>query len=105
MIVGSISAAYVEGTCLQNLVCLHGLHCRISEQQLSHTDVNTAVLFQFYGNDTVTPVCCASHAKDCLGDISNLAPGSSSFSQLTYVFCILLLSKIGSVAVNLFTHL
>jgi hypothetical protein len=101
MIVGSVSAAYVEGTCLQNLVYLHGPHCKMSEQHLSHTDANATVLSLFYGDDTVTPVCCASHAKDFLGDISNLAPVSSSFSQLTYVLCILLLSKIGSVAVNL----
>jgi hypothetical protein len=71
---GSVSAAYIEGTCLQNLVCVHGLHCGISEQQLSHTDTNTTVLSVFYGDDTVTPICCASHAKDFLGDISNLAP-------------------------------
>ena len=60
MIVGSVSAAYVEGTCSQNSVCLHGPHCRISEQHLTHTDVNTTVLFLFYGDDTVTPVCCES---------------------------------------------
>jgi hypothetical protein len=105
MIVGSISTAYVEGMCLQNFVCLHGLHCRISGQQLSHTDANTTVLSLFYGDDTVTPVCCASCAKDFVGDISNLAPVSSSFLQLTHVLCILLLSKIGYVAINLFTHL
>jgi hypothetical protein len=105
MIVGSISAAYVEGTCLRNLVCLHSPHCRISERQFSHTDANTTVLSLIYGDDTVTPVCCASRAKDFVADISNLAPVSSSFLQLTHVLHILLLSKIGSVAVNLFTHL
>ena len=105
MIVGSICAGYVEGTCLQNVVCLHGLHCRISEQQLSNIDANTTVLSLICGDDTITPVCCASHAKDFLGDISNLAPISSSFSQLTYVLCIILLSKIGSVAVDPSTHL
>jgi hypothetical protein len=96
MIVGCVSAAYVEGTCLQNLVCLHSLQRRISEQHLTHTDANTIVLSLFYGDDTVTPVCCANHAKDFLGDIS-------SFIQ--FFLCILLLFKIGSVAVNLFTDL
>jgi hypothetical protein len=64
------------------------------------TNQNTAIVVM-----TVTPVCCASHAKGYLGDMSNLAQVSSIFSQLTYFLCILLLFKIEMVAVNLFTHL
>jgi len=44
-------------------------------------DANAAVFFLFRADDTDTPVCCASPARDFLGDVSNLRRALSRLSS------------------------
>jgi hypothetical protein len=55
---------------------------------------NCSSLFAFYGDDANTPVRCANCTEAFLGDISHLAPISSSFSSVCmHLLHIIVMSK------------
>ena len=61
-------------------------------------DANTAVFLHFVPVKKTCQFAGACHTNDFLGDVSNVAPVSSTFPWLAYISCMFLVSRMEPVA-------
>jgi len=98
----------IQSICGLDVSSVHALRCStslhngvllldMSRQFVNYicsTWCNCSSLVAFYGDDANTPVRCANCTEAFLGDISHLAPISSSFSSVCmYLLHVLVMSK------------